>query len=241
MASGKENAHSIEPTSPPSAASFRSKVFPPLPPNSPPVANDLSEDARKAARGDAGPREFGVRTTNTLNAGGASHAARKTESNSPSSNAMVAAQRYYHQYQYFPQHGILRPKIVEKKKRREETVSKQSKNDPWSSVEQTCCEPRPGGSGSEKGSSPLQFGRTIWSITPEELSALEVEMVASTKKEKKALRRFSYAEASKRNLPEFAKTQAERTKDAMKAEQPRRQFKKYYGLPFIAPSEPYPG
>ncbi|EGZ25010.1 hypothetical protein PHYSODRAFT_285019 [Phytophthora sojae] len=52
-------------------------------------------------------------------------------------------------------------------------------------------------------------------------------------------KKISYAEASKRNLPGFGENLVEFMKTGEDVEQPRRTFKKYYGLPFFIPSGPH--
>ncbi|CAH0485124.1 unnamed protein product [Peronospora farinosa] len=80
-------------------------------------------------------------------------------------------------------------------------------------------------------------GRTIWSISPEELSELAKDMAETKKESAESIKKLSYAEASKRCLSGTALIRAMQPK-VLALEQPIRSFKKYYGLPNIPSFEP---
>ncbi|CAI5742686.1 unnamed protein product [Peronospora destructor] len=80
--------------------------------------------------------------------------------------------------------------------------------------------------------SVIHPGRTIWSISPHELSELAKDMVETKKESTETIKKLSYAEASKRCPSGSALIRAMQPK-VVALEQPIRNFKKYYGLPNI--------
>uniref|UniRef100_A0AAV1VCB0 Uncharacterized protein n=1 Tax=Peronospora matthiolae TaxID=2874970 RepID=A0AAV1VCB0_9STRA len=83
----------------------------------------------------------------------------------------------------------------------------------------------------------IHSGRTIWSITPEELTALAEE--AHWKPESDVVaKRQAVASISKGHLDEFELQRAVQKMKEMAALQSTRTFKKYYGLPIIPLSAP---
>ncbi|RAW23606.1 hypothetical protein PC110_g19965 [Phytophthora cactorum] len=252
MTDNQESGQNLKwPTSPPSLP--RLPVFPPLPPLPPPDASKSTEFTRKAppvqpasvTRSESRPRRFGTKITNLLSAGDGSSAAHKADYKSPpASVALAAAQRYYHHYQHLSQPGK-KSCVVEKLREesyemKSENVTKESSTalpedtennkDLWLSAKspqlsllQECIPKK----------TPMQSGRTIWSVTPDELTELVKEMATMKKESAEPVKKLSYAEASKRNLPGFTESRASQEVKAMEDDRPLRTFKTYYGLPII--------
>ncbi|ETL47216.1 hypothetical protein L916_03017 [Phytophthora nicotianae] len=250
MTSNKESAQSLKRPAPPPALP-RLPVFPPLPPLPPPDTNKWIEPTRKASplppaltRSEPRPRRFGTKITNLLSAGDGISVVHKADHKSTSSVALAAAQKYYHQYQH-SSHPGKKPCIADKLEgenyeTKPEHVIKVSpiassedssnKNDlhvlsksPQSILLQEFIPKM----------TPMQPGHTIWSVTPDELTALAKEVAAMKKESAEPVKTLSYAEASKRNIPRFAESRASQEMKAVEDEQPERTFKKYYALPII--------
>ncbi|KAL4137991.1 hypothetical protein PRIC2_001500 [Phytophthora ramorum] len=165
---------------------------------------------------------------------------------SESRQSMEPAQRHiHHHYQYFPPHWTQRPQLKAKEGRPEGSresidTKKQATGllrgaddfEPPTLSLTNPPPPKPRELSPKKSST--QFGRTIWSINPEELSALAMELAATRQETAEPSKKLSYAEASKRNLPGFTARLAAQADKAVKVEEPpMRTFKKYYGLPII--------
>ncbi|KAL4160939.1 hypothetical protein PRNP1_001497 [Phytophthora ramorum] len=165
---------------------------------------------------------------------------------SESRQSMEPTQRHiHHHYQYFPSHWTQRPQLKAKEgspgESRESIDTKKQATgllrgaddfEPPTLSLTNPPPPKPRELSPKKSST--QFGRTIWSINPEELSALAVELAATRQETAEPSKKLSYAEASKRNLPGFSARLAAQADKAVKVEEPpMRAFKKYYGLPII--------
>ncbi|KAE8980636.1 hypothetical protein PF011_g22356 [Phytophthora fragariae] len=263
MASDKENAQSFGPPTSRPRPPPSSLVFPPLPPLSPPDADDNSwlrktsppPPPESTAPWRQSSRRFGVKITNVLDADTAVSSGDKTGNKPPTANVMEPSPRHYQQqqqqqYQHLPQHLGLKASRVMKKGDDEADISADrtmgrpstKRNNASNAGEGELPEPfprsppTPKAKGLEKDTS--QFGRTIWSVTPEELSALEEEMISLEARAAEPAKKLSYAEASKRNLPGFVENHVGQTKTVVEVERPRRTFKKYYGLPVFIPPGP---
>ncbi|KAK1928893.1 hypothetical protein P3T76_015682 [Phytophthora citrophthora] len=195
-------------------------VFPPLPPLPPPDTCTSSKTMRKAtsASVDPRPRLFGVKTTNLLEVRDVSPNTQRIDYKSPRSLAMAAAQRYYHQYQYLS-HSGKKAQSAKEGGMGEKEHSPSVRGDTISTT-QDC-----------SGKSPMQPGRTIWSVTPEELAELAKEMAAAKMNSSELGRKLTYAEASKRNISGSTDNQVAQKIEMFEENQPPRVFKKYYGLP----------
>ncbi|KAG7377168.1 hypothetical protein PHYPSEUDO_012055 [Phytophthora pseudosyringae] len=240
MAFNQENEQHAQPSTP-SPSVPCPPVFPPLPPLPPPDASKTLEWTSRApplppasaTRSEPLPRRFGVRITNMLSAGDASYAALKNDHKSSSSAAMAAAQRYYHQYSYFPH--------PEKKSRiSEETAVENPQTEAEDMIQRSPSAEEPASSAPSIKLSeynpertPMQPGRTIWSVSPEELTELAKKMAVMKKESAESVKKLSYAEASKRNLPGFTESRAAQKREAVEVVEVERTFKKYYGLPII--------
>jgi hypothetical protein len=242
--SDKENMQRLRSASkpswcPPPPGGAPQATFPPLPP----------PDARESMR-QAPPRRFGVRITNTLDAQRAHEVAvLNTENKMLPLTDEAAGQRCQPPLPTFPQRSVA-PDTIKRHTLDGESARGENQGNPAIKSEDnpvserdlgtTAAFPAPSMESpplleSSLGSTPLQPGRTIWSVTPDELSALAEEL----KTEATApARKLSYAEASKRNLPGFAESQAVQTLERVEVEQPTRTFRKYYGLPNLLASGP---
>ncbi|GMF59451.1 unnamed protein product [Phytophthora fragariaefolia] len=208
------------------------RVFPPLPPLSPPGA-DESQLSKTPPPAGAWSERLGGKSADVVRADAAAY---NVEKEPPPAVATVVSRCYQ---QLGPRHFALKESPREEKEENsgDESVWRPAPNGdnaaqageggPFPALARKSAPPP------IVGQSVTHFGRTIWSVTPEELSALEEEMIATKMQSIDAARKLSYAEASRRNLPLFADNQAAQKKEAVDVEQPRRTFKRYYGLPIF--------
>ncbi|KAF4031293.1 hypothetical protein GN244_ATG16872 [Phytophthora infestans] len=222
-------------------------VFPPLPPLPPPDTSKWTEPMRKTSslppasvsRSEPRPRRFGTKITNLLSAGDGSLATYTTDHKSPAPIALATAQRYYHQSQNPGKKpcavAILEDENCEMKPEfppKDVLIAfseyiTASKNDIWVSAK------------SSESTLPRECSfktnamRTIWSVTPDELTELTEEVAAMKKDSAEFAKKLSYAEASKRNLPGSIAISASQKMEAVEDEQLLRPFKKYFGLPIV--------
>ena len=82
-------------------------------------------------------------------------------------------------------------------------------------------------------------GRSIWSVSPEELTALAAESYGKAESATLAKRR-AHAVTNKYTLEECELQRAVQRMKEMAAERPTRTLKKYYGLPHIPLRGPLP-
>lgn len=226
----------------------QARLFPPLP-IMPPSDVDKGTDSMKKAQSacarqkDARPRRFGTKITNTP-ATNDERSGGYTEQQSLLPAAIITAQKISHENQIPP--SSVKILNVDAKLRWEKcepdpasledpsffSLSKNTENytDPRPSTEKTIT--------FSESDSNTQRGRTIWSVTPSELSILAKEATIIMRGLKEPTQKLSYAEASKRNLSHCVEERPSQMSKTVEDEQPPPVFKKYYGLPIIPSYEP---
>eukprot|EP00644_Phytophthora_capsici_P014496 jgi/Phyca11/98627/e_gw1.3.1034.1 len=174
--------------------------------------------AASAASVNPRPRLFGVKITNVLEAHDSSSSAQRMGSHSL---ATATAQRCYHQYQYLSHSGMKAHSAKEGSmglKEHSLPAREDTTQDCWKK-------------------SPMQPGRTIWSVTPEELAELTKETATKVSLTESG-RKLTYAEASKQKLFGSADDRIAQKTEVSEEDQPARVFKKYYSLPNIPSYDP---
>ncbi|TDH70852.1 hypothetical protein CCR75_007176 [Bremia lactucae] len=222
-------------------------VFPPLPRLPPPDVFHETESTRKAPSACiARPRRFGTKITNLQNARDVDSFVLKIENKLPPSIASNGPQRYSHTKQ------PLSPLIKQPSAAENTPVGNHEKTPVLSAKKKTIalqenaensCLQIPGRDHQSRKlpdwspiKPPLQPGRSIWSIDPDELSELELEMAAITKDLADSAQKVTYAEASKCALPGCGGRRA--SQPQVKENLPR-SYKRYYGLPIIPSYAPF--
>ncbi|RLN14486.1 hypothetical protein BBJ28_00006419 [Nothophytophthora sp. Chile5] len=197
-------------------------------------------------------RKFGVQLTNSLDAVGGGCASQKSRDfpANASATATASAQRYYHQYQYSPQHGIQQSFLFESAKPVKNPASKQQTSHDKENGDQerrnasssdhldlaqaigefSLEKPLLWASPDDPGKRTAQAARSIWSVTPEELSALALQATRRETVDSEPPEKLSYAVVSSRSLSAAGKD------EAADVEGHGPVFTKYFALPVFPPS-----
>ncbi|KAI9922588.1 hypothetical protein PsorP6_001279 [Peronosclerospora sorghi] len=217
MQSNKVNARDVAL----SESLFYSTVTPPLPPLPPTDIYLSPRSLRKAAilvpgRAEAGPNDLSIKSRRTPSLEDVDLKSIEIEKNSllPPSVATMSAPKLFQEHQQFPDFEVNKSRIADEKGFEQLKARKED-------IHGHCC----------SSSTTTEYGRTIWSVTPEELTEMAKEM--TEKESSDSSKTLSYAEASKRNVPGFALKRPEKKAQGVIIAHPIRTFKKYYGLPNI--------
>ncbi|CAH0518185.1 unnamed protein product [Peronospora belbahrii] len=258
MTSTRKNRRNLMLSSPSSSSTILPLFIPPLPPLPPIDRNPLPDLVKQDTPACAGwgneawcSNKFNVNQSvvNTMHkvdiesmliapSNNLSHASDTDNNLSSSTIASVTEQKYDHQDPYFPYPDVHKLRVIDETEKRFESTAKCIGNDKRDVSDKmgkmrfkdTCSllltqSPPP-----RKVTQP---GRTMWSITPDELSELARDMAETKKEPAEANKTVSYySKSSKCRLIESTLSRVAQTK-VVAPEQPIRTFKKYYGLPNI--------